>query len=264
MQEHAYELGLVFSGGGVRSIAHLGVLKALEEIGMKPDIMSGVSTGALVAALYAQGYTPDEIFNNMHDYRLQDFLLPGFPRGGFFRSKRISDKLMALFEVERVDELAIPLHIIATNVTDMEMYDFYDGPLEVALRATMAMPIIFRPVRYNDKLLVDGGLISNLPLEPLQNCCRTIMGVHVNPPLSRDVKGLGNYVIRVIKTALYANAIKNMPHCDYLLTPEGLEKFPLLRLDRNKHEIFELGYAYASRFFEKHSDDLGKLECQHT
>jgi NTE family protein len=260
MQNFSYDIGLVFSGGGVRAVAQLGVLQAFEEFDLRPEIMSGVSTGALMASLYASGYRPSEIMDILDDYRLLHFLSPGFPRAGLFKNQRISQKLMSLFKVERVDELSLPVHILATNVTDMELYDFRHDKLEVALRATMAMPIIFRPVRYRGKLLVDGGLMSNLPLEPLRQCCRTIIGVHVNPPNSRDIKGLGNYIIRVIKIALYANATKNMVHCDYLLAPEGLDRFPLLKLNGHKEEIFRLGYEHACRYLEQHLNDLSQLQ----
>lgn len=256
MSTTQYKFGLVFSGGGSRCIAQAGILKAMEEHGIQADIMSGTSGGAFIAALYAQGYSPDDILYFAKHYRMLDFLKPGFPRKGLFRNQKIAEELLGLFKVEKVDQLNIPVHILSTNITDMCQQDMYHESIDVALRAALSLPIIFRPVRHQGKLLVDGGVYSNLPVEPLLGKCAQILGLHVNPREQGDFSSLSDYIFRIIRMTLYANVIKNREHCDWMIEPEELASFFVLNFRKNEDEIFAIGYRHGHQFFEKHHQSI--------
>ena len=143
-----YKLGLVLSGGGARGFAHAGALQALEEVGLKPDIIAGVSAGSVVTAMYASGMAPEEIVKVFADAKFGDFAELGVPRDG------------------------------ATDLDNNKPVDFTEGPLFDCVAASCSIPIIFKPVRINGITYVDGGVLANLPAWALRDKCKYLIGIN--------------------------------------------------------------------------------------
>lgn len=178
-------LGLALSGGGARGLAHIGVLKALEEAGIQPDYLAGTSMGGVIAAAYAAGLKPDEIEQIATDtsrtrnlLRLADLSLP---QQGIFRGERLLTFFEQHLQGRTFAGLQIPLTLIAVDLnTDQEVH-LREGSVAQALRATVSIPGLLAPVERDGMRLVDGGLLNNLPVDAVRQMgADVILAVDVN------------------------------------------------------------------------------------
>ena len=124
-----YKVGLVLSGGGARGFAHLGVIQALNEAGIVPDVISGTSAGALAGVLYADGYKPKEIMKFMSNGSRMDFMRPALPREGLLQINGIIKILKTRLRAITFDELKIPLFVAATDMNNGKAVYFSEGHL---------------------------------------------------------------------------------------------------------------------------------------
>lgn len=195
------KVGLVLSGGGAKGLAHIGVLKVIDSLGIKVDYIAGTSMGAVVGGLYASGYTGnqlDSIFSKIDvDALLQDYTpresksfyekrndeiyaltLPfnnfklGLPSGlskGLYNFNLMSRLTQHVSDVRDFDKLPIPFLCIATDVETGEQIVLEEGILAQAIIASGALPTLYNPVEINGRLLIDGGVVNNYPVEELKN-----------------------------------------------------------------------------------------------
>jgi len=201
-QENARpKIGLVLSGGGAKGLAHIGVLKVIDSLGIQVDYIAGTSMGAVVGGLYASGYTGnqlDSIFSKIDvDALLQDYTpresksfyekrndeiyaltLPfnnfklGLPSGlskGLYNFNLMSRLTQHVSDVRDFDKLPIPFLCIATDVETGEQIVLDEGILAQAIIASGALPTLYNPVEINGRLLIDGGVVNNYPIEELKN-----------------------------------------------------------------------------------------------
>lgn len=244
--------GLVLSGGGARGFAHLGVLKALQEKGIQPDAISAVSAGALIAVFIADGFTPDEIleiFSKLKLYRAVSFREPNL---GFLKATGIQRLMEKHLRHKNIEDLTIPVYISATNFIKSRTDYFSSGPIIQAVMASSAIPLIFKPYSINNELYVDGGLMNNLPVEPLIDNTEFIIGVNVNSfnEINR-ILNIRGYIDRIIHLAIRANVKNNIERCDWYLEPPNLMKFNLFKSSSSK-EIYQAGYDYTINFLKKY------------
>ena len=161
---NAYKLGLALSGGGAKGFAHIGVFRLLEECGLKPDIIVGTSVGSLMGALFADGYTSDEIKELFTGREFSEFAQLQIPKSGLFDSKRFRYFLRRHLRAKTFEELKTPLVVVATDLDNGESHEFRSGPIVEAVTASCSIPIIFSPVVINGVHYVDGGLFHNFPV----------------------------------------------------------------------------------------------------
>jgi NTE family protein len=168
MSERPHKIGLVLSGGGVRGFAHVGILKALEAHGWRPDLVAGASMGGIVAAAYASGMTVEEIeaesvvlTSVRHLARLLDRRLHA---NALISGERFLQYFRTQLRGVAFDELRIPLGLMAVDCVTGEEVTIRRGDVALAVRATMAFPGVFAPVEINGQVLVDGGASDNLPV----------------------------------------------------------------------------------------------------
>jgi NTE family protein len=250
-KKEKYHTGLVLSGGGTRGFAHLGVLKALEEHGIKPDIISGVSAGSIAGALYADGKSPEEVLNVLTSHKLLDYLEFTIPKTGLIKMSGFEKTLNKHLDAKNFEDLKIPLKVFAVNINTAEYVCFDEGPLSPAIKASSSIPIIFPPVKIGDYFYCDGGTINNFPIEPLLDTCERIIGVSVNP-LGTQTK-LGNLkqiAERTFQLAIRSHTLERKKRCDLYIEPEGLDDYGLLELSKAK-EVFDLGYKAAIKALEE-------------
>lgn len=236
-------VNLVLSGGGARGIAHLGIIKALQEAGVHFNRISGVSMGGISGALIAKGYKPDQALEFFRETNIPRLLRPGF-YDGIFKMEKFGEVLKTYFPENSFDSLKIPLIISASDLEGGSTVYFSSGPLIEPLLASSALPIIFRPVSVNGKYLVDGGLINNLPLEPFLDEDLAIIGCHVNPwPRSGNPRSTLQIIERSIQLAIYGTVRTRMGQCHLFIEPPRLEKFAMYDFEK-ADEIFQTGYRY--------------------
>ena len=159
---------MVLSGGGARGFAHLGVIQALNEAGIYPDVISGTSAGALAGVLYADGYSPEEILKLMNSGSRLDFMRPAMPREGLLQINGIIKILKAHLKAKTFEELKIPLYVAATDLNNGKSVYFSEGNLLDPVIASASIPVLFQPVKINNISYVDGGVLDNLPVYPIR------------------------------------------------------------------------------------------------
>lgn len=244
MKKHQY--GLALSGGAARAIAHMGVIKALAEQGIKPGIISGTSAGALVAAFYSEGYSPEELLKIVREEDPFSQVRFALPTKSLMRIEKVKKFLQKHLKTENIEDLPIPIVIGLTNFNNGELYFAEKGNLITHLIATLSVPTVFEPVKIGDYHYVDGGLVSNLPIEPLKGRCKKVIGVNVNELEKMENPGnLKENLMRTILIGIRANMSLNISNCDLYIEPKGMHKYSLTATSAYK-EMFELGYKHAS------------------
>ena len=233
--QHRAKVGVVLSGGGAKGMAHIGVLKVLEKAGIPIDIVTGTSMGSIIGGLYSIGYNANAldsmvrvqdwsyVITDREDMRRQSLsdrqkqntyafttgLTIGkkdMQAGGFVKGKNLAELFQQLCTgyTDSLDfsrDLRIPFACVATNVIDNSEVDFHSGRLPQAMRASMAIPAAFSPVRIGDKVLVDGGLKNNYPADiARQMGADIIIGVTVQgaPKVAEDMGGTMSILSQII------------------------------------------------------------------
>jgi NTE family protein len=182
-------LGLVLSGGGARGLAHIGVLKVIEEAGIPVDLLVGTSMGGLIAAAYAAGLTPQhmeqEALRMARLRKLASLADRDLPRRGLFAGKRVQEYLVRQLGERTFAELRLPLALVAVDLIRGEEVVLHEGPLVPTVRATVSLPGIFAPLRVGGRLLVDGGVLNHLPVDVARKMgSAAIVAVDVRPSLN--------------------------------------------------------------------------------
>ncbi len=162
------KLGVVLGAGLAKGFVHVGVLKVLHEQGIYPDYIAGTSVGAVIGAAYAAGRTPEdieEILQHTDWKNIVDFTLP---KQGFMKGAVVESKIRVLVRGKQFEDLAIPLQIVAYDVTAKEKVYFSKGDVARAVRASISVPGIFTPVQIGKHLYIDGGIVDPLPVQAVK------------------------------------------------------------------------------------------------
>ena len=229
------KVAVVLSGGGAKGMAHIGVLKVLEKAGIPVDIVTGTSMGSIIGGLYAIGYNANAldsmvrvqdwtyVISDREDMRNQSiddrqkqntyFFTTGMTigkrdmnAGGFIKGKNLAELFQQLCtgytdSLDFTKDLPIPFACVATNIVDNSEVDFHSGRLVQAMRASMAIPAAFSPVRIGDMVLVDGGLKNNYPADiARQMGADIIIGVTVQgaPKVAEDMNGTMSIISQIV------------------------------------------------------------------
>lgn len=191
-------IGLALGGGGVRGLAHVGVLEVLDDLGIKPSIISGTSMGAVIGALYASGMSASAIRDRIHSHAVLksdswpdvfkkkfdllkwvDAFSIDIGRGGLINTDKFIDYLFSEIGESRFEDLEIPLCVIATDFWAADEVVFESGDLLPAIQASMAVPGVFAPVVINESVLVDGGVVNLVPYDHIIERCDISIAVNV-------------------------------------------------------------------------------------
>lgn len=173
-------IGLALGGGFARGIAHVGVLRVLEEAGIPINFVAGTSVGALIGAAYCSGLSPDELEELALRVRFKTFARWTLSRHGFATNQRMIGFLNGVLKVKSFEELRIPLAVTATDLNTGEGVVFGSGPLVEPVRASCAYPGMFLPVNIGGRWLVDGMLAHAVPTRPLRAMgAEKVLAVHL-------------------------------------------------------------------------------------
>lgn len=196
MQKKTFALAL--GGGGARGLAHVGVLEILEKNGMKPNMIAGTSMGGIVGAMYAVGYSLDEIHDvamKLKQLHIEPTRYFNLLRESILKDDFIEDALQQVFGEKRFEDCMFPFYTVAVDLETGQEIVFSEGRLRDALRATVSIPVLFSPHFYQDRYLIDGGILNNVPLSCLRD---------KNPDVLAGVK-IVNYTSRqYISGMIYA------------------------------------------------------------
>ena len=214
----AKKIGLALGGGGAKGIAHIAVLEAFDEMGLKPSVIAGASIGAVVGAVYASGMPAEDLrqrvlkiagngarsaLKNLLRPQAQsvlDFVRPDYSGKGLIAPKNLLARLKDIIGVENIEDLEIPLKVVAADFWNREEVLFDSGPVITALQASIALPVIFKPVMHDGRVLIDGGTVNPLPHDCLAEECDLVVAVDVIGSKSPDGDPMPSMVELVFNT----------------------------------------------------------------
>lgn len=237
-----YKLGLALSGGGVRGFAHIGALRALEDLGIKPDIIAGVSAGSIVASFYAAGMNADEIFEIFGNIDMSKFLQVDISKSGFLKLDKFRKFIANSLPVENIEQLALPTIIGATDIENQQEKAFTTGSIAERVIASCSIPLVFKPVKIDKTYYVDGGVMHNLPSYYLRPLCDTVIGINVSPtklgPIKMDVRSLA---YRTYKMMTMRNVETDKQLCDLLVDIVSIQGHSTFDI-KSANKIAQKGY----------------------
>ena len=277
-------VGLVLSGGGARGLAHIGVLKAIEQAGVKIDYIAGTSTGAIVGALYASGYTASQLdlmfkqvdfstliqdqvprraktFNEKDESIKYALTLPfdgfeiSFPTGlsnGQNIYNLFSKLTSHVNHLTDFSKLPIPFLCVATNAENGEMVLLENGYLPRAVSASGALPTLFNPVVINDMILIDGGIVNNYPIKELKaKGVDVIIGVDVQDGIKKkkDLTSALDIVLQVNNYTSVKQMQTKIKDTDVFIKP-NIEEFSVVSFD-DANRIVQAGFEAANQVTQK-------------
>lgn len=247
-------IGLVLSGGGLKGMAHIGIIKALNERDIYPDIISGVSAGAIVGALYANGTSPLNMLDFFKETPLFKYNFFTINTPGLFDTEKYYLFFSKYFGKDSFDILEKELFITATDLQSGVPKVFSSGELIRPLLASAALPPVFNPVTIDGRLYADGGIMNNYPLEPLTNKVDYIIGCYTSgmKEMAKTVlKSPLQLANRVNRLMLHANSREKLCATDILFQPKDLEYIKVLD-EKGIDKAYMIGYDHAAR----HLDNL--------
>ncbi len=246
------KLGLALGAGGSRGVAHVGVLRALEEEGIKPDFIAGCSMGSVVGACYSKGMSCDKMLEAVLKLKAVKIIDPSavpISKLGLFKGNKMYDLLLSNIGDITFDELNIPFCCVASDMLSGRLATLSSGKVTDAVRASSSMPAIFRPVRMDGKLLIDGGVLCRVPTQQVWDMgADVVLAIDVLGNTGDEVKSVKNIlsmVFRVYDMMDYnANEMKKKLTArknELWITPEmkGMSQYAVKDMDK----AYEQGYA---------------------
>jgi NTE family protein len=229
-------VGLALSSGAARGLAHIGVLATLERKGIPIDMIAGTSMGAIVGGAYAAGKSIDQIKESVEGLNLRqmaalaDFTIP---TSGLIKGKKLTGWLKAVIGGGNFEDLKIPFACVATDINSGEGIVIKQGSVVEAVKASAAIPVIFTPTRYQDRYLVDGGLVDPIPVAVLREMgADFVIAVNVVPYIGdkippEEASGLKKpkapnifgVLVRLIYIIGYQSALAGLRGADITIAP---------------------------------------------
>ncbi len=243
-----YRLGIALSGGGARGFAHAGALKAIEEAGLKPDVIAGVSAGSIAGVLYASGLPPTELVPLFSKTKFTDFCkLSIRDGGGLFSINNLKKFMVKNAGVENLEDLPIPTYVGVTNLDLGIPAEFHEGPLGERVMASCSIPIVFQPVKIDGTNYVDGGVLRNLPAWVIREQCDYLIGVNCSPMTTyRYKKSIMDVAMRTYALMAKTSARVDMDMCDLVIETPNIANYKVFNL-KDIQNVYVSGYAAAHR-----------------
>lgn len=218
-----YKLGVALAGGGARGFAHVGALRALNELGLKPDIIAGVSAGSVAAVYYSAGlltadnYT-DPLLQLFDATKFTDLAKLQIPKEALLNLDRFRKHIEKIVPYKNLEDLPIKTVIGATDLDEGTKKAFDSGPIAPRVVASCSIPIVFAPVTIDGHRYIDGGVLHNLPAWAIRHQCETLIGINCSP----SYKGNPPRNIIEIAQRSYAlmsknNVVSDLELCDYVV-----------------------------------------------
>ena len=246
------KVGLALGGGGAKGVAHIGVLKALEDAKVRPDFIAGTSVGAMVAAMYAFNVSIDTITNIARDLTLSQITTFKLNKTGFFTADPLKEILVEYLGEANIEDASIPLAIVATDLKKGEEVIFTHGPLADAVCASASIPGVYIPMKMGERTLVDGGIVQSVPVGAVKD-----MGAGVI--IASQLGGVGVYeepknVLDVMRNAfdiaLSRRTREEVKEADLVIAMD-LRDFSIADNTERYDELFTIGYDTATKELNK-------------
>jgi len=246
------KVGLALGGGGAKGIAHIGVLKALQDAHVEVDYVAGTSVGAMVASMVAFNVNLDVVAEIAKNMTLAQITAFKFNKTGFFTADPLKEILIEHLGEVNIEDAPIPLAIVATDINSGEEVIFTEGPLADAVCASASIPGVYIPMQLNGRTLVDGGIVQSVPVQAVK-----AMGAGV--VIASQLGGVGTYeepknVLDVMRNA-FDIALSHRTHeetkaADILIAMD-LRDFSISDNTERYDELCAIGYNTAAQALKK-------------
>lgn len=254
-----HKIGYALSGGFIKGFAHLGAMQSLLEHDIKPDIISGVSAGALAGVFYADGNEPHKVVECFMKHKFTDLTSWARTKAGLLKLTEFMDFLESNLTVRRIEDLKIPLVVTATDLDHGRSIQFRKGSIKEIIAASCCMPVMFAPINISGTYYVDGGVFKNLPVSTIRKECEKVIAVNVSPIEAEEYsKNLVTIAIRSYQFMFRSNTVHDRENCDLLIEPYGLSGYSNRELEKAE-EIFEQGYKVTNAVLEKEIEERGTI-----
>lgn len=245
-------IGIALSGGGARGISHIGVLQALNEHGIFPSRISGTSAGAIVGALYAAGKEPKEILEILGKVNVWKYLRPAVSWKGLIKIEKLEELLIEHLPDNSFESLNLPLSVAATDIIKGKTVFFDKGELIKPIIASSSIPFVFDTTMIDGRPYVDGGVLNNLPIEPLKKTTDFVIGVNCNHQGKvKAISGFKNILERSLLLSINQNVMLRKRRCDLFIDPPQLQEYKIFHINKAK-ELYEIGYQFTLKKLSKH------------
>ena len=234
-------VGLALGSGGAKGLSHIAFLKAMDEMGIQPSIIAGTSIGAVIGAFYAAGLTGKRIeliFDGMGIRKMGSMVDPsGLSSTGLLKGNKAEEFLAQHLPVRTFEELEIPLKIVATDFWAREEKVFDSGDLVTAIRASISVPVVLKPVEIDGQVFTDGGAINPLPYDIIRDDCDILVAIDVSGEKVPEEHDLTPTMLENVFSTfqiMQASIVRNMMELsqpDILVRPE-LKNFQLMDFHR--------------------------------
>lgn len=217
-------LGLALGGGAARGFAHLGVLKALNEAGVRPDFVAGTSAGSVVGALFCAGHSWEEILHKTATMKWTNLVTLTLPRLGLVRPEGLGELIDALVGGSMVEDLDIPFAAVAVDLVAACPVVIDTGPVTDAVVASCSIPGIFVPAERDGALLVDGGVLNSVPADVVRSMgAGFVMAVDLNADVhgsKEHPENLVEVIIRSMALMMGATSSRGLGEADLVIRPD--------------------------------------------
>ncbi|WP_372946065.1 patatin-like phospholipase family protein [Muriicola sp.] len=236
------KVGLALGGGAVLGAAHIGVLKALKEKEINIQFITGTSIGAFVAALYAFGKDWEEINEISCKLKWMDISSISLSRYSLLSNEKFGDLLVEHIGDRRIEEADIPLAIIATNAGTGEKVVLREGPVAQAVMASTCIPGLFKPVKIGGRMLLDGGIVENVPIKTLREIgAEYVIGVDLNAQHEyQEPQNILDVLLNSFHFIMQQSAKFQTQNADLLIKPDlsGFDRADTSQIE----ELIQKGY----------------------
>ncbi|MEH6944895.1 patatin-like phospholipase family protein [Bacillus sp. JJ722] len=254
------KIGLALGSGGARGFAHVGVIKVLKEENIPISLIAGSSMGALVGSMYAAGTDLEQLYKIVMKFKRKYFLDFTVPKMGLIKGNRIKEFISIFTHGKKLEELDIPISIVATDIKTGEKVVFTEGSVADAVRASIAIPGIFTPEKIGDQLLVDGGVVDRVPVSVVKEMgADYVIAVDVSH-VKQDMEVTSIYdVIMQSLDILQMEIVKNREIASNVMIRPRVEQFSS-RAFTNIDEIIAIGESETRKHIDQIKREIAKWE----
>jgi len=246
------KLGLVLSGGAARGAFHLGVLQFLEEQNITIDAYSGSSIGAIISVSHASGISAKEQLKIFSSKEIKELIKFNYLKKGLLRIDTNHKILSDLLPIKKLEDIEKKVYINAYDLKSKKVLYFDKGDCHTLCLASSALIPLFRPIKYKNMELIDGGLFDNMPIKPLINKDYEIYTVDVMPSKSKVTTSKKYNPIKQFKKKIFKQLIENtkysIEHTNHYISCEEILDFKMFTFKELKNS-FNLGYKEAQKHF---------------
>lgn len=257
------KIGLALGSGGARGFAHLGVIKALRDGGIEVDLIAGSSMGAMIGCFYGAGLDIDRLYKLSRVFKRKYYLDFTVPKMGFIAGNRIKELIRVFTHGRNLEQLDIPVAVVATDLMSGEKIVFQKGPIAETVRASIAIPGIFVPEKFEGKVLVDGGVVDRVPVSVVKEMgADIVIAVDVsNFKRNTEIISIYDVIMQSIDIMQMELVASRTIDSDIMIRP-SLEMYSS-RAFTNIDEIVQIGEDETKKHIDQIKELVEKWKEQH-